>query len=141
MPGGVSGTMAAGVERATWQNPRILSTLLLVFLAGATTGAVSMKFGLHDLLHKTGAIKSGTPDNKEAVLQKFRTDLNLTPAQADKISLVLDDYRHYYQSVQDQLDDIRATGKMRILQELDPAQREKFQKLMGEIPPQLAPKP
>jgi hypothetical protein len=130
------GSMTLASERATWQNPRIFSTLLLVFLAGATTGAVSMKFGLHDILHR-----SAPPASKEAVLQKFRTDLNLTPAQTDKISLVLDDYRHYYQSVQDQLDDIRATGKMRILQELDPSQRDKFQKMMGEIPPQLAPKP
>jgi hypothetical protein len=130
------GSMTLASERATWQNPRIFSTLLLVFLAGATTGAVSMKFGLHDILHR-----STPPASKEAVLQKFRTDLNLTPAQTEKISLVLDDYRHYYQSVQDQLDDIRATGKMRILQELDPSQRDKFQKMMGEIPPQLAPKP
>jgi Spy/CpxP family protein refolding chaperone len=132
----MSASMTVASERATWQNPRIFSTLLLVFLAGAAAGAVSMKFGLHDLLHHSAA-----PASKEAVLQKFRTDLNLTPAQADRISLVLDDYRHYYQSVQDQLDDIRATGKMRILQELDPAQRDKFQKMMGEIPPQLAPKP
>ncbi len=132
----MSASMTVASERATWQNPRIFSTLLLVFLAGAAAGAVSMKFGLHDLLHHPA-----TPASKEAVLQKFRTDLNLTPAQADRISLVLDDYRHYYQSVQDQLDDIRATGKMRILQELDPSQRDKFQKLMGEIPPQLAPKP
>ncbi len=139
----MAGAMTADAERATWQNPRILSTLLLIFLAGAATGAVSMKFGLHGVLHRPVAAVSrpGAPDNKDAVLQKFRTDLNLTPAQADKISLVLDDYRHYYQSVQDQLDDIRATGKMRILQELDPAQREKFQELMGGIPPQLAPKP
>jgi Spy/CpxP family protein refolding chaperone len=128
--------MPVAYERATWQNPRIFSTLLLVFLAGGAAGAVSMKFGLHEILHR-----STPPASKEAVLQKFRADLNLTPAQTDKISLVLDDYRHYYQSVQDQLDDIRATGKMRILQELDPAQRDKFQKMMGEIPPQLAPKP
>jgi len=130
------GSMTAADERATWQNPRIFSTLLLVFLAGGAAGAVSMKFGLHEILHR-----SPPPASKEAVLQKFRADLNLTPAQTEKISLVLDDYRHYYQSVQDQLDDIRATGKMRILQELDPAQRDKFQKMMGEIPPQLAPKP
>ena len=128
------GTVAA--ERATWQNPRILSTLLLVFLAGATTGAVSMKLGLHDILHKGTA-----PASKDDVLQKFKTEMNLSPQQTDRISLVLDDYRHYYQSVQEQLDDIRATGKMRILQELDPAQRDKFGKMMGEIPPQLAPKP
>jgi hypothetical protein len=132
----MAGATTLADERATWQNPRILSTLLLVFLAGATTGAVSMKLGLHEILHHSPA-----PASKEAVLQKFRTDLNLTPAQTAKISLVLDDYRHYYQSVQDQLDDIRATGKMRILQELDPAQRDKFQKMMSEIPPQLAPKP
>jgi len=123
-------------RRATWHNPRIFSTLLLVFLAGAAAGAVSMKFGLHDLLHRSSPVAS-----KEDVLQKFRAELNLTPQQADRISLVLDDYRHYYQSVQEQLDDIRATGKMRILQELDPSQREKFGKMMGEIPPQLAPKP
>jgi hypothetical protein len=132
MPAG----MTAPAERATWQNPRIFSTLLFVFLAGATTGAVSMKFGLHDILHR-----AAPPASKEAVLQKFRADLNLTPTQAARISLVLDDYRQYYQSVQEQLDDIRATGKMRILQELDPAQRDKFQKMMGDIPPQLAPKP
>lgn len=95
-----------------------------------------MKFGLHQFLHR-----SNVPTSKEGVLQKFKTDLNLTPAQASKISLILDDYQHYYQSVQDQQDDIRATGKMRILQELNPAQREKFQRLMGEIPPQLSPKP
>jgi hypothetical protein len=136
MPAGLTVGRPATDERATWHNPRIFTTLLLVFLAGGATGAVSMKFGLHQLLHK-----SSSPTSKEAVLQKFRTDLDLTPAQTDKISLILDDYRHYYQSVQDQEDDIRATGKMRILQELNPAQREKFQKLMGEIPPQLAPKP
>jgi len=129
-------SIAPASERATWHNPRIFSSLLLVFLAGAATGAVSMKFGLHELLHR-----SAGPTSKEAVLQKFRADLNLTPAQTEKISLILDDYRHYWQSVQDQQDDIRATGKMRILHELDPAQREKFQKMMGEIPPQLAPKP
>jgi hypothetical protein len=136
MPAGISGIKPVAAERATWQNPRIFSTLLLVFLAGATTGAVSMKFGLHEILHRSTA-----PTSKEAVLQKFRADLNLTPAQTERISLILDDYRHYYQSVQDQQDDIRATGKMRILQELDPAQRDKFEKMMGEIPPQLAPKP
>ncbi len=136
MPAGISVGRPAAPERATWQNPRIFSTLLLVFLAGGATGAVSMKFGLHQLLHKSTAVTT-----KSDVLQKFRTDLNLTPAQTQRISLILDDYQHYYQSVLDQQDDIRATGKMRILQELDPSQRDKFQKMMGEIPPQLAPKP
>ncbi len=132
---GTSMAADAGNREATWHNPRIFSTLLLVFLAGAATGAVTMKLGLHDILHRPSQVVS-----KKDVLQKFRSELQLTPVQADKISLVLDDYQQYYQSVQEQLDDIRATGKMRILQVLDPAQREKFTQMMG-VPPQLAPKP
>jgi len=127
-------SMTLAAERPTWQNPRIFSTLLLVFLAGATAGAVSMKLGLHQVLHPPAP----TP---ASVLQKFRTDLDLTPAQAQKISVILDDYLQYFQSVQEQQKENRATGRMRILQELNPSQREKFQKMMGEIPPQLAPKP
>jgi len=67
-------SMTLAAERPTWQNPRIFSTLLLVFLAGATAGAVSMKLGLHQVLHPSAP----TP---ASVLQKFRTDLDLTPAQ------------------------------------------------------------
>ena len=45
--------------------------------------------------------------------------------------MVLEDYRQYYQSLQDQLDDVRSTGKTRILQILDDQQRAKFEKIMG----------
>ena len=57
--------------------------------------------------------------------------------QSEKIALVLEDYTQYYQSLQDQLDDLRATGKTRILQILDPNQRDKFEKIMSDLAPQL----
>jgi Spy/CpxP family protein refolding chaperone len=63
--------------------------------------------------------------------------LKLTPEQTQEIASMLDDYRHYYQSLSDQLEDVRATGKNRILQILDPSQREKFDKMMNESYPQL----
>src|SRR5215472_385942 len=119
--------MMAVYDRATWHNSRIITTLLLVFLAGATTGALSMRLGLHDKLHRTAPVSS-----RDAVLQKFKTELDLSPPQADKIALVLEDYRQYYQSLQDQLDDLRATGKTRILQILNQDQRGKFEKMMSD---------
>jgi hypothetical protein len=121
-------------EGAPWRNPRIVTTLLLVFLFGATSGAV-----LHDRLHRTASAGSREP-SRDAVLQKFKADLGLSGAQADKIALILEDYQQYYQSLQDQLDDLRATGKTRILQILNADQRGKFQKMMSDLPPQLAPK-
>jgi len=121
------------VERAPWQNTRVLTTLALVFIAGAATGALSMQFGLHERLHHAVAPSV----SREEVLQRFKSELNLTADQAEKIRLVLDDYRQYYESVQDQLDDMRATGKSRIVQILNPEQRVKFEKMMNDIEPAL----
>ena len=82
------------------------------------------------------AIASREP-SREAVLQNFKTKLGLTTEQTNEIAMVLEDYRHYYESLQDQLDDLRATGRNRIVQVLDPAQRAKFEKLVMDLAPQL----
>jgi hypothetical protein len=118
-------------------NPRIASTLLLVFLAGVATGMLGMRYGLHDRLHRVVAASSAREAGKEAVLDDFKTKLGLSPEQTDQIAVVLEDYRHYYESLQDQLDDLRSTGKTRILQILQPGQRDKFEKMMTELAPQL----
>jgi hypothetical protein len=126
--------MMVATVRAPWQNPRILSTLMLVFLAGAASGALWMQLGLHDKLHRNSV---SAASSRDAVLQKFRTELGLSSTQTDKIGKVLEDYTQYYQSLQDQLDDVRATGKTQILEVLSPEQRGKFEEMMNELAPQL----
>jgi Spy/CpxP family protein refolding chaperone len=121
-------------------NPRIASTLLLVFLAGAAVGMLGMKYGLHDRLHRVAAAAPRDP-NREAVLQNFKTKLDLSAEQTDQIAVVLQDYSHYYESLQDQLDDLRSTGLSRIVQILQPGQREKFEKMRTELAPQLTSEP
>ena len=119
-------------------NPRIASTLLLVFLAGAAAGMLGMQYGLHDRLHRVASAASPPRDaGREAVLQNFKTKLDLSPEQTDQIAVVLEDFSHYYESLQDQLDDLRSTGHSRIVQILQPGQREKFEKMMNELAPQL----
>ena len=128
--------MMVAAERAPWQNPRILTTLLLVFLAGATSGALSMRMGLHDKLHRAAPPSHGS--SRDALVQKFKTELDLSGPQTEKLSSVLDDYSQYYESLQEQLDDLRATGKTRILQILNADQRAKFQKVMTDLAPELS---
>jgi len=118
-------------------NPRIASTLLLVFLAGAAAGMLGMRYGLHDRLHRVAAASPPRESSRNAVLQDFRTKLDLSPEQTDQIAVVLEDFSHYYESLQDQLDDLRSTGHSRIVQILQPGQREKFEKMMTELAPQL----
>jgi hypothetical protein len=124
--------MMVATERAPWMNPRILSTLMFVFLAGAAMGALSMR-----LVHRSPAVAAS--GNRDAILNRFKTQLGLSNDQTQKLGVVLDDYRQYYQSLQEQLDDLRATGKTRILQILDEQQREKFEKMMNDLAPQLSP--
>jgi hypothetical protein len=110
----------------------------LVFLAGAAVGMLGMRYGLHDRLHHVAAASPPPQEsNHEAALQDFKTKLDLSPEQTDQISVVLQDYSHYYESLQDQLDDLRSTGLSRILQILQPGQREKFEKIRSELAPQL----
>jgi hypothetical protein len=74
------------MSRAPWQNPRIVYTLLFVFLSGAAA-----------------------------------------------METVLDDFVTYYQTLQAQMDDVRATGKQRILRILKDDQKQKFEKMIGEL--------
>ncbi len=126
-------------EREPWQNPRILTILTLVFVAGAATGALFMQFGLHGWMHRAPAPVIQNAQNHDAILNRFKNELNLSTDQTAKLSLVLDDYSQYYESLQEQLNDLRATGKTRIMDLLDDDQRAKFEKMMGDIAPQLAP--
>jgi predicted nucleic acid-binding Zn-ribbon protein len=132
-------------------NPRIVSTLALVFTAGVATGMLAMQYGLHEKLRHTVAAAPPAEANREEVLHQFRTKLDLSSEQTEKIALVLEDYRHYYESLQDQIDDLRpreqmlreqiedlrSTGQARILQILDPGQQVRFKKMMVELLPQL----
>ncbi|MCX6636460.1 MAG: hypothetical protein NT090_15480 [Acidobacteria bacterium] len=115
----------------SWRNPRILLTLLLVFLSGAAAGALGMRYGIHGILQKPGPYwKEG---GKEISLQRFKRELDLSPEQAEQMETVLDDFVLYYQTLQTQMDEVRASGKERILRILNPEQRKKFEKTMSEL--------
>jgi Spy/CpxP family protein refolding chaperone len=122
-------------DRASWQNPRILTTLVMVFLCGALAGAITMRSGLHDKLHRSAAAywKDG---QSEFSYDRLKRDLNLTPDQAERLKVILDDFVKYHEDLQAQIEDVRATGRNRILQMLTPEQRRRFEQLSTGLPAQ-----
>ncbi|MBI1897679.1 MAG: hypothetical protein HYZ57_00895 [Acidobacteria bacterium] len=119
------------MNRALWQNPRIVSTFLFVFLSGAVAGAITMRFGFPIERHRQGPYWS--EGGRDISLQRFKKELNLTPSQAAEIELVLDDFVKYYQTLQAQMDDVRSTGKNRITRLLNEEQKLKFEHMMTEL--------
>jgi Spy/CpxP family protein refolding chaperone len=119
-------------DRPTWQNPRILMTLVLVFVAGALAGAIGMQEGLHAQLHRSKAYWQG--DKAEFSYQRLKTELNLTPEQSERLKTILDDFVKYHEDLEAQIEDVRATGRNRIVQILTPEQRKRFEELSGKLP-------
>jgi Spy/CpxP family protein refolding chaperone len=119
-------------DQPTWQNPRILTTLVLVFLAGAMAGAIGMQVGLHRELQRNAAYWRG---EKEAFsYDLLQRELNLTPEQSERLKTILDDFAKYHDDLEVQIEDVRATGRNRIVQILTPEQRKRFEKLSDQLP-------
>jgi len=120
------------MHQPSWQNPRIVLLLSLVFLCGAVSGALVFRLAFAPV----SAAKVGPyweKGGREISLQRFKKELNLTPAQADEIESVLDDFVMYYQMLQSQMEEVRGNGKSRIVQALNPDQRQKFERMLDEM--------
>ena len=118
-------------SRMTWQNPRILSILLLVFVCGAMAGAVTMRLGFSQTFRRPQSYwKEG---GKEISLDRFRRELSLNDEQTRQMETVLNDFVMYYQSLQEQMNVVRAQGKFRITQILNEEQRQKFNRMMSDL--------
>ena len=122
-------------DRASWQNPRVLTTLVLVFMTGALAGAITMRAGLHEKMHRSTATYWRDGRN-EFSYDKLKKELDLTPEQSERLKTILDDFVKYHEDLQAQIEDVRATGKNRIMQMLDARQRQKFEQLSNQLPPQ-----
>jgi len=116
-------------ERPGWRDPRILAMLFFVFLSGAAVGALTMRSGLHEKMHRQPSLGVATTLSFE----QLRHELNLSNDQAEKLRSILDDFVAYHHDLEAQVESYRATGKNRILQILTPEQRARFEKISSEM--------
>jgi hypothetical protein len=100
-------------------------TLTLVFMCGAAIGALAMDFGIHNRV-RTPAFE--TTQGKAAYFARMQKELDLTPAQAEQMQSILNDFWQYYRTV-------LSESKMRIEQLLNDQQRRKFEKLLQQQAP------
>jgi Spy/CpxP family protein refolding chaperone len=109
---------------ARWWNPRLACgvTLVLVFLCGAAAGALAMNLGVHNRLHRPAF---DTPAGKALYFERVQKELNLTPAQAQQMESILNDFWQYYRTV-------LSDSKSRVEQVLTDEQRKKFERLLQE---------
>lgn len=112
----------------SWHSPRVLLSLVLVFLCGMMAGALLMRYGVHAALH--GREPALDP---RLTVENLRRELDLTPKQAEELKIILDDFVMYVQSLQAQMEEVRGAGKERIRRILNAEQQRKFDRLLGQL--------
>jgi hypothetical protein len=93
-----------------------------------------MRSSVHAKLHRAAASYWKDDSTQLFSYDKLTKDLNLTSEQSERLKTILDDFAKYHEDLEAQIDDVRATGKNRIMQMLTPEQREKFKKLCNSLP-------
>ncbi len=112
----------------SWSNPRVLLTFSLIFLCGALVGAIAITF----TQSQTFVASSPQELSRELTLSRLTTELDLTPDQQERLRVVLDDYFQYYHALQDQLDEVKASGREKITELLTDKQKSKFEKMLKQ---------
>jgi Spy/CpxP family protein refolding chaperone len=96
--------------------------LVLVFLAGAVVGGLAVDLRVHN---RQRPVAFDNPQGKALYFEHMRKELDLTPAQAEQMQSVLDDFWQYYRTV-------LTDGKQRVEQLLNPEQRKKFEQMLQQ---------
>ncbi len=93
-----------------------------------------MRAGLHEELHRNAVYWKG--EKADFSYDQLQRELKLTPEQSQRLKTILDDFVKYHQDLETQIEDVRATGRNRILQMLTPEQRKRFEQLSDQLPNQ-----
>ncbi|MCZ2155343.1 MAG: hypothetical protein LC114_15805 [Bryobacterales bacterium] len=112
----------------SWSNPRVLLTFSLIFLCGALVGAIAIT------LTQTQSFVASSPRelSRNMTVAQLTAELDLTPEQQKRLRVVLDDYFQYYHALQDQLDEVKASGRDKITSLLTDEQKVKFERMLKQ---------
>jgi hypothetical protein len=94
--------------------------LTLVFLCGGALGALFMDLRVHNRYRPP---IFDTPAGKALTFERLQRELDLTPAQAEQMQSVLNDFWQYYRTV-------LSDSKQRVEQLLTEPQRVKFERML-----------
>ena len=105
-------------------NPKLVCgvILALIFLSGAVVGALAMDLGVHNRQRPPAF---DTPQGKALYFEHMQKELDLTPAQAEQMQSVLNDFWQYYRTV-------LSDSKQRVEQLLNDEQRKKFDRMLQQ---------
>jgi uncharacterized membrane protein len=100
----------------------VCALLLLVFMCGATAGALAIDSRAHSRMHQPAF---DAPGGRALNFDRLQKELHLSSAQAEQVSSILADMWQYYRTV-------LTDTKSRVEQVLTREQRQKFEQILRD---------
>ncbi len=116
--------------RVTWSHPKVITALLVVFLAGAASGAIAFRAFSKNVL--TGKAKAMRSMDRKELMEYFRREMALSENQRQRVESLLEDHFKMLQMLGAQTEEVRVHGRESIAKLLTEDQRRKFENLMSE---------
>jgi Spy/CpxP family protein refolding chaperone len=117
-------------NRVTWSHPKVITALLVVFLAGAASGAIALRTLSRNTL--TGKAKAMRSMDRKELMDYFRREMDLNDNQRQRVESLLEDHFKMLQMLGAQTEEVRVHGRESIAKLLTGEQRKKFEGLMSE---------
>ncbi len=117
-------------NRVTWSHPKVITALLVVFLAGAASGAIAFRTLSRNTL--TGKAKAMRSMDRRELMDYFRREMDLNDGQRQRVESLLEDHFKMLQMLGAQTEEVRMHGRESIAKLLTEEQRKKFEGLMSE---------
>ena len=106
--------------------------ILLIFLCGMVAGALGSNLWMN--LERRGATtRAAVPYSAQRTVEKFTRRFSLTPEQAQKLNLILDETRKAYQTHETEQAAIRQRGRDRIREILNEQQRAQYEEYLAGL--------
>lgn len=106
--------------------------ILLVFLCGMAAGALGSNVW-RNLERRGATARAAVPYSAQRTVEKFTQRFDLTPEQAQKLTVILDETRKAYQAHEKEQDAIRQHGRARIREILNEQQRAQYEEYLAQL--------
>jgi Spy/CpxP family protein refolding chaperone len=106
--------------------------LALIFLCGALSGALGMRWLQRSSVSADTSATTKTGQVRLGAVHWFSTQLDLNPEQVDQLNKIIEQTRSQYKEHEMEIESIKQHGRVRIREILNDEQKAKFDQLLAD---------
>jgi len=111
---------------------KAVALVAAIFIAGAASGALGMRMFERHIASAEASGRAAYQDQTLIALDRLTNELSLNQDQVDRVETILDECIMMEADLLTQIRELQQHGRERILEVLEPSQRERFRRMIRQ---------